>query len=428
MYDLRIRPLGHFDVAVVGGGVAGVAAAVTAARQGASVILIERSGVLGGTLTDGFVPRIIDGENKGGVMRELFAALNGDGATCRRFGKKTDENGKNIPGDLVDIEACKYYFDKMVCESGVKLIYYSQVAAVEMNGRDIASLLVSTEYGNLAVEADVYIDASGHGSLADMAGCRWECGHPDSGVPQPVSVGVCTVGMPEGYTGTDTTADKDAYGAMLKSHGIHVSADQANVIALPSGKTWVFAASFGYGVRPDDIETLTAATVDGRREGYEVIREHKRIEGYDRLAVVYSSPHVGIREGRRIIGDYRISNDDIAVGKRFEDAICLVTFTVDVHKMSKDDTTDCRRGVRTKPYNIPYRALLPKDCDNLLLAGRCISGDFFPHASYRVMGNMVATGEAAGFAAAKCAKFATRPRLVDGKEVSDYMRSVGYEI
>lgn len=428
MYDLKIKPLGHFDVAVVGGGVAGVAAAVSAARNGASVILIERSGVLGGTLTDGFVPRIIDGENKGGIMRELFDALNGDGATCTRFGKKTDENGKNIPGDLVDIEACKYFFDKMVAEAGVKLLYYSQVAAVEMRGRDVASLLVSTEYGNLSVDADVYIDASGHGSLADMAGCRWECGHPESGVPQPVSVGVCTVGMPQGYSGTDTAEDKDAYGAMLKSHGIHVSADQANVIALPSGKTWMFAASFGYGVRPDDIETLTAATVDGRREGYEIIREHKKIDGYDRLSVVYSSPHVGIREGRRIIGDYRITDEDITAGNRFEDAICLVTFSVDVHKMSKDDTTDCRRGVKTKPYNIPYRALLPADCDNLLLAGRCISGDFFPHASYRVMGNMVATGEAAGFAAAKCTKLETRPRLIDGKEVCAFMKMRGYSI
>ena len=428
MYDLKIRPLGHFDVAVVGGGVAGVAAAVSAAREGARVVLIERSGSLGGTLTEGFVPRIIDMQNKGGIVRELFTALDADECTCRRFGKKTDDSGKNIPGDLVDTEACKYVFDKLVTEAGVKLLLYSQVMAVEMRGREIGSLLVATELGNLSLSAEVYIDASGHGALADMAGCEWECGHPETGTPQSVSVGVCTVGMPDGYAGTDTKEDKDAYGAMLKAHGISVSAEQANVIALPSKNTWVFAASFGYGVMPDDIEALTAATVEGRREGYEVIREHKRIEGYESLAVAFTSSHAGIREGRRVFGEYRISDEDITEGRKFSDGICTVTFTVDVHKMSADDTTDCRRGIRTKPYHIPYRALVARDCDNLLLAGRCISGDFFPHASYRVMGNMAATGEAAGFAAAKCAKGATRPRLVDGKEVRAFMEGRGYEI
>ena len=428
MYELKIRPLGHFDVAVVGGGIAGVCAAVSAARAGASVILIERSGSLGGTLTEGFVPRIIDIGNKGGLVRELFEALNADGCTCRRMGSKRDENGKNIPGDLVDTEACKYVFDKLVAESGVKLLYYSQVAAVEMKGRDIASLLVTTELGNLSVSADVYIDSTGHGSLADMADCRWECGHPQTGTPQPTSMGVCVVGMPKGYWGTDTGAEKDAYGAMLKSHGIETSAEQVCSVALPSGSTWDFAASFGYSVMPDDIEGLTRVTADGRCEGYEVIRAHKRIEGYEDLAVVFTSSHVGVREGRRILGEYRITDTDITEGRRFDDSICLVTFTVDVHKLSADDTTECRRGIKTKPYNIPYRSLVPLDCDNLLLAGRCISGDFFPHASYRVMGNMAATGEAAGFAAAKCAKNATRPRLIDGKEVRAFMEERGYKM
>ena len=146
------------------------------------------------------------------------------------------------------------------------------------------------------------------------------------------------------------------------------------------------------------------------------------------ITELFSSSHIGVREGRRIYGEYRITDDDIVEGRRFNDAICLVTFGVDVHKMTDDDTTRADRGIRTKPYHIPYRALVPLDCDNLLLAGRCISGDFYPHSSYRVMGNMAATGEAAGFAAAECIKDSALPRAIDGKVVSAFMSDRGYTI
>ena len=125
---------------------------------------------------------------------------------------------------------------------------------------------------------------------------------------------------------------------------------------------------------------------------------------------------------------YRLTDDDILEGKRFEDGICLVTFGVDVHKLKPDDTLDCKRGYRTKPYNIPYRCLVAKDCDNLMLAGRCISGDFYPHASYRVMGNMCATGEACGFAAAKIAKECISPKQFDGRRARAFMASKGYDL
>ena len=110
------------------------------------------------------------------------------------------------------------------------------------------------------------------------------------------------------------------------------------------------------------------------------------------------------------------------------DGICLVTAGVDVHRLKKDDTDDCGRGYRAKPFHIPYRALLPKGVSNLLLAGRCLSGDFYPHAAYRMMGNMAATGEAAGFAAAECIKKAITPKALDGKTVSSFMQSRGYAL
>ena len=128
------------------------------------------------------------------------------------------------------------------------------------------------------------------------------------------------------------------------------------------------------------------------------------------------------------MGEYRITDDDILSGRRFDDAVCLVTFGVDVHKLKNDDTDECSRGYRTQPYHIPYRALVPRGVDNLLLAGRCISGDFYPHASYRVMGNMAATGEAAGYAAARCSALSLAPRELDGRGVCEFMKQKGYEI
>ena len=144
------------------------------------------------------------------------------------------------------------------------------------------------------------------------------------------------------------------------------------------------------------------------------------------MTINETNPQIGIREGRRIFGQYRITNEDILEGRRFEDGICLVTFHVDVHKLHAKDTIEQTRGYHMKPYHIPYRSLVPLGSDNMLLAGRCISGDFYPFSSYRVIGNMAGVGEAAGHAAAMCVKENITPAQVDGRKVSalmgDYLR------
>ncbi|MBE6645738.1 MAG: FAD-dependent oxidoreductase [Ruminococcaceae bacterium] len=428
MYNLKSQYMGEFDVAVCGGGIAGACAAISAARAGAKTILIERGGSLGGTLTEGFMPLILDADNKGGLVKELYDFLDGHGMTIAKRGARIDENGKRIPGRMLDTEGCKYFFDKASVDAGVTVLFHSQAAAVEMNGESIENLLVVTECGNYTLKADVYIDATGNGSLADYAGCAWDCGDPEEKRPSPTSMGVCTVGMPKDYWGTDSVADKDAYAKLLSDNGIEISAEQATVKILPSLNSWDMGMNFQYDVMPNDISSLSRAVLEGRRESFETIEAHKKISGYENLYTIFTSSHIGVREGRRIYGEYRLTDDDILEGRRFEDAVCLVTFGVDVHKLSDKDTTECARGYRTKPYHIPYRALLPKGCSNMILAGRCISGDFYPHASYRVMGNMAATGEAAGYAAAECSKSGTSVKKYDGKLVRDFMITRGYEI
>ena len=428
MFILGEKELGSFDVAVAGGGIAGVCAAISAARRGAKTVLIERSGSLGGTLTEGFMPLILDADNKGGIVKELFDFLNAHKMTLSRRGARTTHDGERIPGRMVDTEGCKYFFDRACLDAGVKVLLYSQVAAVEMRESAVDSVLVVTECGNYTLSAKVFIDATGNGSLSAMAGCEWDCGDPKDKRPSPTSTAICAVGMPSDFDGNDSPEEKKSYSDMLRAHGIEISGGLASVKKLPSLSTWNLGVNFQYGVMPDDIESLTKATLDGRKESFEVIEAHKAIEGYERLYTAFTSSHLGIREGRRIFGEYRISDDDIIEGRRFDDAVCLVTFGVDVHKLKNDDTDECSRGYKTKPYHIPYRALVAKGRDNLLLAGRCISGDFYPHASYRVMGNMAATGEAAGYAAAECARDGLSVKSYDGRRATEFMRKQGYEI
>ncbi len=428
MFTIQTKDLGKYDVAVCGGGVAGVAAAVSAARNGANVILIERSGSLGGTLTEGFVPIILDRDNKGGIVRELFAFLDNHGMSCARKGDRVDAEGNRIPGPLVDTEGVKYFYDTLCAEAGVKVLYHSQLSALETKDERIVNALVTTECGNYSLQAAIYVDASGNGIVADMAGCDWDCGDPVEKRPSPASMGVCAGGFDPAYNGVNGEEEKTAYANTLLANGISVSAQQVTTVKLPSLLSWNMGMNFQYDVFPDDIHSLSQAVIDGRKEVFEVMEKHKKVPGYENLHLLFTSSHIGIREGRRIYGEYRLTDEDIIEGRRFEDSICLVTFKVDVHKLKADDTTDCSRGYRTNPYHIPYRCLVPKKCNNLLLAGRCISGDFYPHASYRVMGNMTATGEACGFAAATCVREGISPREFDGRRAKAFMTERGYTL
>ena len=424
MYNFKVRELGKFDVVVCGGGIAGVGAALSAARNGASTVIIESYGALGGTATVGRMGGLMDAKSKGGMIKELMMFLNERGLIMAHRGERIDKDGKKVPGKMYDIEYAKYYFEKVLKEAGVKILYNSTVCGVDHTDGHINKIMITTYCGNYEISGDNYIDATGNGNLSELCDLKWECGNP----PNPASFGMTLGGLDPNYYGTDSVEDKEACGKLFAQSNINTSNGHICLKMLPNMKEWCFGYNFEYNVFPDDIERFSEAIIHGRQEGFKAIETLNKVDGYENVHINKSVEYLGVREGRRFFGLYRLTNEDIIAGKKFEDGICPVETAVDVHKLHENDTYECQRGIKAQPYEIPYRCLVPLGSDNLLLAGRMISGDFYPFASYRMIGNMGTVGEAAGYAAAKCSKEGIAPAEVDGREVKEYMKSLGHKL
>jgi hypothetical protein len=173
-------------------------------------------------------------------------------------------------------------------------------------------------------------------------------------------------------------------------------------------------ANHEYGVSAIDAQQLTDATIRARAEVNKIVDGLRNLGGiWKDIRLVSTGAQIGIREGRRINGRYRLSKEDIIKGATFNDAVCEVTYMADIHSLDHDRKGYTTDGIVVDPYQIPLRSLIAKDVDGLMMAGRCISGDFFAHASYRVTGNAVAMGEAAGVVSAIASLKDTLPHDVE---------------
>ena len=427
-FNLSISKVQDYDVVVVGGGFAGVAAAVSSATCGARTLLIECSGELGGDITKGIVPQVLDHKGKGGLIRQLYDVMQSTDKTSARFGARYDGDGKRIPGTIFNLEYVKYYLEKFCIDAGADLLLYSMMAGCELEDGKIKRIAVATECGSISVGAKVFIDATGNGLLAAMAGCEWEIGHPESHHPQPASSAIYVTGLPADTKSTDNCEEKENMKRLFASHGIEVSSEGVAMMHSAVDDIWMLTFNNQCDLTMSDPIELSRAAIEARAECVQVLDKLSAVPGFENAQLVQTSSHIGIREGKRIKGLYRLTLDDITSGRKFDDAICTVGFPVDVHRISPDDKSSINMGKVALPYHVPYRCLVPIGCDNLLVAGRCISGDFFAHASYRVAGCVVPMGEAAGYAAARCIKDGVSPSSIDGKDVTEYMVSLGYEI
>jgi hypothetical protein len=420
-----------YDLVVIGGGSAGAAAAISAGRRGLKTLLVESGGCLGGILTSGLVCYVLDAQGKGGLLGELRGRLADKQAIGHQYEPKMDFT--------VDPETAKAVLESLCSEAGVELLYYTTVVEAE---RDPAKLSLIRSVGlhsagrRWKAEARYFIDASGQGDTAELLGLESEIGHPRSGKLQPASMEALVSGVPPDYDFTldGNKEDKLKLKALLEGVGAPPTYGMPLLIRLSPGGAWLLAVNHQYGVDPRKPETLTQGTVAARAEllrAATLLRE--KAPGWQNFRVLGVSEKLALREGRRIAGEYRLTADDLLSGRRFDDGICLVHFPVDIHALDPEDPAYGKEGISAQPYHIPYRALVAKGMDNLALAGRCISGDFFAHASYRVVGNTIAMGEALGCAISRaCAQASGAARVplrdVDGKSVSKWMKERGYTI
>ncbi|MAS32648.1 MAG: FAD-dependent oxidoreductase [Anaerolineaceae bacterium] len=428
------------DVVVCGGGPAGVAAAITAARAGARTQLIELNGCLGGVWTAGLLCWIIDARDKPGVMQEIITRLNARGA-CTIDEKKIVDfeaeplyRGKDLERDFsYDPEAMKLLLEEMCAEAGVIVRLHTRVVAAAKDDRNRAAFVITeSKSGREAWTARTFIDCTGDGDLAARLGCGFDMGRPDSGQVQPMTLMMLVTGIDaqavepyitEWHAGLNPP--KQRLLEAIRQGGFDISYTKPCLMRIYDN-LFVMAVNHEYGVMCDDADAISQATLRARGELHRTVNALRALGGiWAGLRIVATGEQIGVREGRRIHGRYTVSRDDLIEGAQQPDSVARVTFPVDVHSTDKDkDKSYSREGVTAKPYDIPLRALIARDVDGLLLAGRCISGDFIAHASYRVTGNAVAMGQCAGACAAQAALSNQLPHEVAYADVAETVERV----
>ena len=407
------------DVVICGAGPAGIAAAIASARSGARTRLIELHGSLGGVWTTGALSWIIDSANKPGLMAELTSRLDERGARRTRV-----EGGANY---AYDVEAMKLLLEEMCGEAGVDVRLHTRVVAAARDSRNrLAVVVTESKSGREAWAADVFVDTTGDGDLGFVAGCGVEMGNPETGAVQPMSLMAIVTGLRfeeiETYVGGSLGDPKKRLGALMTEIGVPPSYGNPTLFRIRDD-LFAMMANHQYDTKCDDAAGLTAATLRGRKEIHGQVDALRGLGGvWSEMRVVSTGAQIGVREGRRIHGRYEVTAADLLEGARFDDAVCRVTMGIDVHSTNPAKTKIVEeKPHKSRPYDVPLRALIAQDVDGLMMAGRCISGDFIAHSSYRVTGNAVAMGEAAGTTAALASGSGRLPHEVEWVEVRETM-------
>jgi len=394
------------EVVVAGGGPAGVAAAVASARLGAKTMLIERYGCLGGMATGGLVITLVETKRYGmGIVNEAVERLESlGGARMRRPATEPHEwkDGASFSGEEcinVDPELLKYVLNEMAVEAGVDLMMHSLVVGVEMEDNIIESIILEDKSGRHAVAGRMFVDATGDADIAAAAGAPFSCDRHPWGINVDFRFGGVDVAEERTFRDEHPEECVKVLGGLKE----HVGGRMSWGPSVKDGVVWGGAPHLleADGLSPRD---LTLVEVEGRRavvKGLEYLRAH--MPGMERAFLLDTSSQVGVRETRRIIGEYVLTKEDEVGGRRFDDAIASSLF------------------------DVPYRCLVPLKVDNLLVGGRCISTTHEAQGPIRNIPPCMVTGQAAGVAAALAVKTDTPPRRLEPRDVIEALIKQGFD-
>mgnify|MGYP001043106853 CR=1 FL=1 len=410
----------HYDVIVVGGGPSGVAAGIAAAKNGANTLLIERYGFLGGMATVSSVPTFCpfsDGEKTviRGIGLEILETLKKESFESP-FKDKKEAIRRQYDWIPIDQEVLKRVLDDITLSSGCNILFHTYVADVEVQNGLVKALWTEDKTGRHRISSDMVIDCTGDADIVVKAGGKTEYGD-EKGLVQAVTLcfRLANIDIEKfmkyahevGEDGNLSQAVKRA-----RANG-DFPFDEKKVCGFAIQNEGMAGLNFGhvYEVNPLKPEDLTRAEIKSRQAIPKLIAFLKKyVPGLENAVLAASGPSIGIRETRRIVGEYRLTRQDYFNRACFDDTIACYAYPIDIHASSskdvvKDEKKDEYITSRYKEgeyYGIPYRALLPKGLKNVIVAGRPLSADRDMHGSFRVMPACFATGQAAGTAAAIC--------------------------
>jgi len=450
--DLRVAH--ETDVLVVGGGIAGVMAAIAAGRTGGRTLLVERFGSLGGTGTAAMMNLFyVPYAAARGPVRELFDRL--------------IERGGAIPGEFVvyDPELYKVSALEMLDEAGVGLLLHTFVSDVVMEDRTLRGIVVENKSGRQAILSRVVIDASGDADVAARAGAPYVKGRERDGKMRPMTLifrmGGVDVrrlveyvrGHPEDFSPDPLQCMLDLEHHMIRIFGFFKLVEEAKgrgelwpdchyfrvESVLPDRGVLTVNATRVYGVDGTSAEDLSRAEIETRHQMIQLAHwARARVPGFEASFILDSANTIGVRETRRIRGEYLMTEDDILAGRRYDDVVAVDAnqqnpreqggHPPDGHEGGPQDREARELVARMFVYEIPYGCLVPREIDGLLVAGRCISVDHHADVYTRNQGSAMATGVAAGVAAALAARANVPPRAVDTRAVQRELGRLGVDL
>ncbi|MBI2527576.1 MAG: FAD-dependent oxidoreductase [Candidatus Rokubacteria bacterium] len=425
----RRTPVAHTsEVLVVGGGPAGVCAAIGAARMGVRTLLVERDGFLGGSATGGMVASFMgfywhEHRVTGGLAFEithrLIEAGGATGFTPYLIAEASDHpiEGRTFP---FDPEILKIVLDRMVEEAGVKVLSHSRVVEPLVEEGRVGGVIVEGRSQRKAIRGRVVVDASGDGLVAHKSGAELEnkAQDPRSRQPMTLMVRVMDVDVPR-FRALPREEKQRLVNLGIERGELFFKS--LALVSSPAGHDGFLLMTRVTGRDGSDEEDLTAAEAEGRRQALSVIGYLRReVAGFERCRLVALAPWIGIRETWRVMGDYVLTKEDVLSGRQFPDAIAQGGGPMDVHHATGADLT---LVVPPAPFSTPYRCLLPSGVEGLLVAGRCVSATREAMGALRHMGSAMALGHAAGVAAALAGQATVPPRRVDTDELRAVLRA-----
>ena len=399
-----------YDVVIAGAGPAGIGAALEAARSGLKTALIERYGCVGGNLTLGYVGPLLGKVCAGTVAEEIEDAI------CAKRGA--------VP----DFEKAKIALTALLDEARVDVYLQTCVISAEKVGEKIEKIETAGKFGNISFSAEVFIDATGDGDLAVQSGCPSEMGREGDGLVQPVTLMFVIEGVDpdqpllcrheEDYTDLgDGREYLDLCHTACRTGELPENVNIVRLYSTGRNTERMVNATQENRIDPLNPADVFKAEASLRRQIGKIVDFLKNnIPGFSDIRIKGSASTLGVRESRRIMGRYQITEQDLMEGRAYKDSVVhKANFCLDIHNPSgAGQSVHAEKRPVTPPlYDIPFSAMCPIGCNNLITAGRCISGTHVAHSSYRVMRICMAMGQAAGAAASVMLKTKTATDTVD---------------